>query len=182
LGLGSVAYVFLMSLLLWSILLPLRPKNWRYLTVLVFVALTSPPAILYAIPVERFASFDTAQAVNTWFLFIVAVWRVLLLSKFLRTSGGLEGDELLVAVFLPLTLIVSTLAMLNLDHAVFDFMAGLDQERTINDGAFAVVTLVGLVSMLALPILLIVYVGLCFRKRRERRQDETRLGNSEPAN
>ncbi|MFL6259215.1 MAG: hypothetical protein ACJ76Y_05835, partial [Thermoanaerobaculia bacterium] len=55
-GLGSIAYVFVLAVILWLLLAPLRPKNWSYRNVLTFVTLTAPPAVLYAIPVERFMS------------------------------------------------------------------------------------------------------------------------------
>src|SRR5215813_7250088 len=79
LGIGSVIYVFLLSLLLWLVLWPLRPKHCSYFRVLTFVTLVSPPAILYAIPVEHFFSIDTSNTINAWFLAIVATWRVALL-------------------------------------------------------------------------------------------------------
>ena len=51
LGLGSVVYVFILALLLWLIPLPLKPSNWSYKGVLTLITLTSPPAMLCAIPV-----------------------------------------------------------------------------------------------------------------------------------
>ncbi len=74
LGVGSVIYVFALSLFLWLLLWPLRPKNWRYRNLLTFISLVSPPAALYAIPVERWFSFETATELNVWFLAIVAIW------------------------------------------------------------------------------------------------------------
>jgi hypothetical protein len=56
LGIGSVIYVFVLSLFLWSIIWPLRPQNWSYLRVATFISLVSPPAILYAIPGQLFSS------------------------------------------------------------------------------------------------------------------------------
>ena len=84
LGLGSLAYIFILAAILWLLLLPLNPNNWRYLNILTFLGMTSPLAFLYAIPVERFMSLSNAQLANVWFLAIVAVWRVSLLFKFLK--------------------------------------------------------------------------------------------------
>lgn len=78
LGLGSVADVSCLALLLWLVVWPLHPKRWSYCNALVFVALTSPPAVLYAIPVERFLALDAAQVANAWFLAIVATGRLAL--------------------------------------------------------------------------------------------------------
>ncbi len=47
------------------------------------VCLTAPPALLYAIPVERFFDAATARNINTGFLAFVAAWRVALLAFYL---------------------------------------------------------------------------------------------------
>lgn len=162
LGLGSVAYVFVMALLIWIILLPLRPMNWRFLNVIVFIALTSPPALLYAIPVESFLSIGAAKSVNVLFLATVALWRVILLWKFLHRSADLRGYELFVAVFLPIVLVVITLTMLNLEHVVFSFMAGIPADQvTANDAAYRVLLTITFLSIFAFPILLVSYLWMC---------------------
>ena len=125
LGLGSLAYVLVLAAFLWLLIWPLRPSNWSYRGVLTFVGLTSPPGLLYAVPVERFVSLATAQAINVWFLAIVAAWRVVLLVLYLKRAAGLSALSLVVAAFLPLTLIVTALTALNLEHVVFQVMGGL---------------------------------------------------------
>jgi hypothetical protein len=131
LGLGSLIYVFVLSALIWLVVLPLRPRLWSYARTLTFVAMTSPPAILYAIPVERIYALDTASFLNLWFLAAVAAWRVALLVRFLVTVprvGALKG---IVAAFLPLVAIVSTLFALNLHRVVFELMGSIEEtERT----------------------------------------------------
>lgn len=106
LGVGSVIYVFVLSLFLWLIIWPLRPQNWSYRSIVTFISLVSPPAILYAIPVQNFYPLRTADAINSWFLFIVAVWRVALLIFYLRRVGQLDVPSIIVGTFLPLTFIV----------------------------------------------------------------------------
>jgi hypothetical protein len=64
LGVGSIVYVFVLSLFLWLLIWPLRPRNWTYFKVLTFISMVSPPAALYAIPVEKFAGLDAANAIN----------------------------------------------------------------------------------------------------------------------
>ena len=160
LGLGSVVYIFLLSLLLWLVVCPLRPRNWSYRHVLTFVSLTSPPAILYAIPVERFASLETARALNVWFLAVVAAWRVALLFFYLRRHARLPAFSIVVAALLPVTFVVVALTMLNLERAVFDVMGGLRDRGTANDGAYQVLILLTLLSMLLFIPLLISYIFL----------------------
>jgi hypothetical protein len=167
LGLGSVAYVFCLAFLLWLLLLPLKPKLWSYRNVLVFVTLTSPPALLYAIPVEKFMSLPAAQITNAWFLAVVAIWRVALLIWFLRSFAGLSAGVIVVATMLPLVLIVVALASLNLEHVVFDIMGGLrPEERSPNDLSYGIVTMLALLSVLAFPFLLAAYAWLAYRARR----------------
>jgi hypothetical protein len=160
-GLGSVAYVLVLALLLWVLMLPLRPQRWSYRNVLVFVTLTSLPALLYAIPVERFMTLPAAQQANIWFLAVVASWRVALLLVFLRRVAALSWAAVVVAGLLPLTLIVTALWMLNLEHVVFDLMGGLQpSQESSADGAYAVLTVITLVSVIAFPLLLLAYLAL----------------------
>lgn len=168
LGLGSVVYAFVLALLIWAMLLALRPKNWSYRNVLLFVTLTSPPAILYAIPVERFMSTDAAVSANIWFLAIVATWRVGLYAVFLRRTAGLSTGGVIVGTLLPIALIVVTLTMLNLEHVVFAAMGGIRaQDRSVNDGAYFVVMTLSLLSILLAPILAIAYGVLIYRSWRD---------------
>ncbi|OYY94201.1 MAG: hypothetical protein B7Y41_07720 [Hydrogenophilales bacterium 28-61-23] len=169
LGLGSIAYVFCLALILWLLLLPLRPRRWSYRSVLVFITLTSPPAILYAIPVEMFMSISRAESTNAWFLGIVATWRVALLVWFLRNIAGLPRGTIAVATLLPLVLIVVTLMALNLEHVVFEIMSGIrPEDRSVNDAAYAIVTLLGFFSILAAPFLILTYGIAVYRVQQTR--------------
>jgi hypothetical protein len=161
LGLGSVTYVIFLSVLLWVLFYPLKPKRWLFHNVLVFVSLCSLPAILYAIPVERFMPLASAQSANAWFLGIVATWRVALLFVFLKRVAGLASFTVFVATLLPITLIVVALSLLNLEHVVFNIMAGISQEqRSANDTAYGVVLLLSLFSIYSFPPLMIAYLVL----------------------
>jgi hypothetical protein len=167
LGLGSVAYVFVLALIIWLLLAPLKPKSWSYRNVLLFVTLTAPPALLYAIPVEQFMPMRTAQAVNAWFLAIVAAWRVGLLFAFLRRVANLGGFTILIGALVPLVVIVNALAFLNLEHVMFEIMAGIrDQDKSGNDTAYAIVWLVSVLSILLAPFLVAAYGWLVYRAQR----------------
>lgn len=167
LGLGSFVYVFILAFILWLIILPLKPDKWSYRNVLLFVSLTAPPAILYAIPVEQFLSLKSAQQVNVWFLGIVAVWRVALLLKYLKNVAGLSGLCVLVATLLPLVLIVTVLTLLNLEHVVFKIMAGLgDNEKSANDSAYFTLVVITYFSVLASPVLITMYGWFIYKKHK----------------
>ncbi len=170
LGLGSLAYVFLLALVLSLLVAPLGPKNWTYRNVLLFITLTSPPALLYAVPVEMWVSPSSALAMNSSFLAIVAAWRVTLLLVFLKRAAGLRGSAILVATLLPLALIVDGLAFLNLEHLVYETMAGLRDAAGLSSGAqYGVVRFICTVSALVTPFLLACYVRIAHENQTKRK-------------
>lgn len=130
LGIGSLAYLFVMSALLWVVIAPIAKRSVTYIMVLIFVGMTAAPAILYAIPVEKFMTIDDAAGVNYFFLLIVATWRVALLFVFCRMAARLSYWGTLTAVLLPLTGIMILLAMFSLEHVTFDLMSGMRVNET----------------------------------------------------
>jgi len=176
LGLGSLAYVVCLALVLWLMVLPLRPGNrWSFRNVLVFLTMTSPPAVLYAIPVERFMPLSSAQLANGWFLAIVALWRVALLIIFVGRVTRLSGVAVGVATFLPISLIVVALASLNLEKAIFEIMGGI-QPGTGNDSAYKVVLLLAWLSCFVAPVLFLVYLGLILVAFRDKKRQADSAG------
>ncbi len=172
LGLGSLAYVFALAALLWIVIAPLKPPRWSFRQVLVFVTLCSPPALLYAIPVERFMSLEAAQAANAWFLAIVASWRVALLIVFLKRAAGLSVAATLVGTLLPLCCIIVALSILNLEHVVFSLMAGIAPEQQSSaDLSYGIVFLLSVFSTLLAPVVLAWY-GVLVYLAQTRRSDE----------
>ncbi|SFV71515.1 hypothetical protein MNB_SV-13-1348 [hydrothermal vent metagenome] len=158
-GLSSVMYVFILAFIIWILIKPLKPQNWSYKGVLIFVMLTSPTAFFYAIPVERYFSMDTAQTMNVWFLLLVALWRVILFFLYLKRVAKLKSIVIVTAMLLPLVLIVSTLTALNLEHVVFRLMAGItEEERSGNDGAYAILWLISTLSVMLSPVFLLSYL------------------------
>ncbi len=169
LGLGSVIYVFCLALFIWLILKPYRVSNWSYTAVLTFVCLTSFPALLYAIPVERFVSLGMATRMNVWFLATVALWRLALLFYFLRVFTRLHWGYIISTALLPVCAIVSALTFLNLERAVFEIMGGL-REHTANDGAYFILILLTMFSqMLLIPLLLAYSWGVYKRNWRRKK-------------
>jgi hypothetical protein len=169
LGLGSVLYVCALSALLWVVVRPLRPQNWTFIRVLTFVAMTSPPALLYAIPVERLFAPTTAGRLNLWFLAAVALWRVALLLRFLAMVPRLGILVGIVTALLPLCAIVSSLAVLNLHRVVFRLMGSIaEHEKSAHDAAYSVLVMLTFCAVNALPILLLLYGGAILRSRSRR--------------
>jgi hypothetical protein len=172
LGVGSVIYVFALSSFLWLLIWPLRPQNWSYRNAVTFVSLVAPPAMLYAIPVERWFTLRAATNINILFLAVVATWRVTLLVFYLERYARLKPLAAGIAALLPLTVIVVTLTALNLESAVFEVMAGIGRNPTANDGAYAVLFLLSSFSFLAFLPLLTGYVVLVIAALRKKRAQE----------
>ena len=163
LGTGSVVYIFALSLFILLLLKPFSIKGWSYKNLLTFVSLTSIPAILYAIPVERFFDVNTSAVMNAYFLLAVAAWRVALLVFYFRRFACLSRLQTTVATLLPLTLIVASLTALNLERAIFDIMGGI-RDKTSNDTAYMILNLLTALSVTLVGPLIISYGVIVFQK------------------
>ncbi len=163
LGFGSVVYIFVLSFFIWLLFKPFKIKDWNYIHLLTFVSLTSLPALLYAIPVERFLNMNLSAKINAYFLLAVAVWRVALLIFYLRRYANTTRFETVVATLLPLTAIVSSLTVLNLERAVFNIMGGI-REKTSNDLAYEILNLLTFLSILLIGPILISYFVITYKK------------------
>jgi len=171
LGLGSVAYVFCLSTLIYLVVWPLRPENWQFRGILIFVGLTSLPAILYAIPVEQLVELRTAQLLNAWFLGAVALWRVALFIRYLLVSAKLHWFVTLTVTVLLLSGIVATLSILNLEHVVFDLMAGIrEEDASPNDTAYLIVLGLAVFALYAFPVSLLIYFGAIVHRQQSKRR------------
>ncbi len=168
LGLGSVVYVFVLAELLYLIVKPLTHNpDWTYWHVLTYVTLVAPPAALYAIPIERYVPLAQASEINVWFLAVVAVWRVALMFRLYSVFGGLRWFPVVVTGLLPLTLIVTSLLFLNLQHVVYDIMGGF-RDPSSADGAYEVVMFLTFISVFAFPVLGVIYLWMAATARTER--------------
>lgn len=169
-GLGSVVYVFALATFLWVMLWPLRPRGWSWERLLTFITLVSPPAALYAIPVELFTPLPTAQALNASFLGVVAVWRVALLFWFLKRASDLPVYAVLIGSLLPLAIVVTALAVLNLEHVMFDLMAGIrPEQRSSADTAYMALVFLTVFSWTSLPFLFLAFVVVSVMRHRRAR-------------
>ncbi|CAM2069747.1 hypothetical protein SCOR_30510 [Sulfidibacter corallicola] len=167
LGMGSVIYIFVLAGIIWSVVWPLKPRNWSYRHVLTFVSLTSLPALLYAIPVERFVPISTAISLNIGFLAVVAAWRVALFFFYLSRHADLHWFKTMVVGLLPLSAIVSSLFFLNLHNVVFDIMGGLrDEGPSPHEGEYSVLMLLTMLSVMLIIPLLLTYAGLIYHEHK----------------
>lgn len=164
LGLGSVIYIFALAGFIWLILLPFKIEKWSYRIVLTFIALTSFPAIFYAIPVEKFFSIATANTINVWFLAVVATWRLCLLFYFLKHFTKLTPANIMTVTLMPICLIISVLTMLNLHRVVFNIMGGIRNPTPHDSSYYVLMFLTGISLILALPLIIAYGVGIYYHR------------------
>ena len=162
-GVGSLVYIVALSALLYVVGLGLRPGNWSFVHVLTFVSITSLPGLIYAIPVERLLEPEQARSANLWFLATVATWRMAMYGVYLRRHARLGWLPLVVQLLLPVTAILVALTVLNLEHAVFDIMGGVQRQTTSADKAYELVFTLTMLSFLVAPVLLALYAFLAWR-------------------
>jgi hypothetical protein len=169
-GLGSVLYACVLAAVLWLVALPLKPRDWTYRRVLTLVAMTAPPGILYAIPVERLFDLRTAGRLNLWFLAAVATWRVALLLQFLVRFPLIGWVQAILCALLPVTAIVTALSALNLHRVVFNIMGSIAEgSHGAHDDAYGVLLGLTLLSWLVFPATAVGYlVTVVFARRRPR--------------
>jgi hypothetical protein len=92
------------------------------------------------------------------------------LGRFLRRAAGLGSLQMVVGLLLPITLVIVVLTLLNLEHVVFDIMAGIaPDEQSANDAVYGVLFVITFFSMFTLPVLFVAYLGLAFSSVYQRR-------------
>ena len=164
LGLGSVAYVFVLAAFIWLLGLPIRLKPWYYRDLLICISLTSPLAFLYALPVERWMPIESARAINLAFLVVVAAWRVFIYFRYLRRRMLLSAGRTFVMLVLPLSLIVNALTFLNLERVIFDIMAGVDDRGSGGASSYEAVMVVSVLSLIMWIPTTIAYLVMSIRE------------------
>lgn len=134
-GLGSLAYILLLSLVIFLMAWPISYEKRNYWHVLTCVSMTAAPGLIYGVPVEKFVSIEAAQGANVAFLAVVATWRVGLAIHYLLR--GCQNSALAVAsiLMLPISLVVIGLVQTGRAGYVIEIMGGLNRNRTGPDVA-----------------------------------------------
>ena len=170
-GISSLIYVTALALLVWLVGRPLAGPDWSFRRLLTFITLTSPPAVLYAVPVERFVDPSTAQALNPGFLGLVAAWRVALLVFYLSRLGAFRWCGVGLLTLLPLTSIVAFVTAVDLQHIVLTQMAGLQGPFDPSTLRFEEwINRLGTLSYIALGTLLVAYLRMAMSPNLARRR------------
>lgn len=157
-GATSIVYALVLSAFIWLLVLGLKPQRWSYRNTLLMVTMTALPGIIYAIPVEMLMNPSAAGATNMIFLAIVAGWRMALYFVFLKRVGNLPGYPLLIGWLLPPSIIVAVLGAYGMMYAISAGMAGVRDEVDPNLASMEAIAYLGLLSWVALPLLVPAYI------------------------
>lgn len=164
LGIGSIVYVFALSLLLWLTIRPFVNDGYSYLQMVTFVSLVSPPGLLYAIPVEQLFTEDVARSINMLFLSIVATWRVALLIFYFRKGLALEWSEVAISALLPLSTIMAPITIYRALESIATSMGGLRGGTAGANQLETVLDILGGISILAFLPLVSLYMMMVARR------------------
>lgn len=116
-GVGSVVAALTLTMLLRVVLVPFQPENWSFRSILSFVTMTAPIALLHALPIQRWVQSPLAFDVEAWVIVVVATWRLLLLRVYLRTHTGLQPFAASMATALMAELVLVFLAACDLENS-----------------------------------------------------------------
>ena len=155
-GLGSLGVMIGIALLIYLIILPLRPGRWSFFRVLTFVSLTALPGLVFAYP---YPSGDT----RAWLLLIVSAWRVALFSVFVARYTIMKTSRKVIGILLPIGLIVFCLTILDLQHVVLDLM-GMGKPSP-EDASYGLINTLTMLSVLGSPLLVGWYLTEIERAR-----------------
>jgi hypothetical protein len=147
--------------------------------------MTAPLAWLYAIPVERFLDMEGATRANLWLLGIVAVWRVVLITRVISVVLGVGFWQIIWFVMLFADTVAITLLSfvhLPIPVSLLAIMGGVrGVPAPLTESESAVLSAANSVKALGMLTWLIWFVGsVVMMIRRLPSFQESTLGSSRP--
>ncbi len=127
-GFSGICYVVLLGTFLWILFALVGARNLKFGRLIIFICMTAPPALLYALPVEMVVPAFYAEWTNILSLLFVSIWRVALLVWFIRKTTELSPMRTGVAVFLPLSCIICITALSGAVVSIFSQKGGTARE------------------------------------------------------
>lgn len=126
-GIGSIAYIVALSTALYVMLWFVSNRKTRYLDMLVVVGMTSPPALVYAIPVERWFTPEVSAGLHAAALAFVSIYRVSLLIFYLVRSRRYDISGAVFGFLLLLSCILLWLFLSGKTGITFTGMGGIER-------------------------------------------------------
>ncbi len=168
-GLPSVAYIFVLSFILFCTSWLASYERLNYWKILTLVAMTSGPGLVYAIPVEMMFPLPVAQNINMWFLLIVAIWRVALAYYIFIRAAGNDGGTATAILMTPLCGIIIGLVLTGRAGYVIEIMGGNNRPQNVNTSVDELISGLFLLSWPVLIIGLIILATAAIRSARDQR-------------
>lgn len=167
-GFGSVLYVLSLAAALWMVAYPITLDRMGYRSFLAFVAATSLPGLVYAVPIEQLAGDNAASTYNLNALGFVSLYRVSLLVWFYWKILEIDFGNAVVATLLPISGIVLALTGMGHGARVMDIMGGL-RDRMPKSAMEEVIGLLGCLAWVVGPVCLLIYLVVAFSVSASRR-------------
>lgn len=138
----------------------------RYRVFLGLFWMTAPLAWVYALPTERLMSPDNAAIINLWFLGIVSLWRITLVSRIFGVLFVPRVNEVVFtgALFVVL-LVVDTLALCNFGGNRFVMMVGNSTDAPMAE--FVIIHVMSAIAVLGVvtwPLWLVGTLAVALRE------------------
>lgn len=164
-GVGSVVYSLLLALVVLASISPFNPKI-PYRAVLGMVCFTSLPALLYAIPVEKFMTATNATIYNAAALGIVATYRVSLLAWFHAKVVQIRWWQNVLAILFTISFIGAGVFIFGYAPKILETMGGMRYDDPVRNQVAKLGEGLSFFSLLAAPIVVVAYaiVKLANRK------------------
>ena len=148
-GLSSLIYIFVVSQLLYLVVLPLRPKNWSYKEAFVLLGLTSLPGLLYAFPLESFMSFFETQIANALLFLVIGAWRFALCARSIYTLTKIGFWPTITATLVFIAAVNIPLALINMGRPI---LSEYREDQAPYDLIYLIIVLYAFTLRYQLPI------------------------------
>lgn len=159
----SAVLYLLVREIAWSHGAQVPPPLGGYLDFLGLYWLTAPLALVYAIPVERLMSAADATRANLWLLGLVALWRVMLMTRVVSVLYGIGFfTALFVVMLFADTVAVILLAMTDLP--IVAIMGGIRLSES-ESALYSTVMLLRVLTVISWPVWLIGAGVAVFRQQ-----------------
>jgi hypothetical protein len=157
-GIGSVAYILLLSMALYVVLWFVSTKKTRFFDVLAMVGMTAPPALVYAIPVERWFVAEVSAGLHGAALAFVSIYRVSLLIFFVVRCQRYNVPGAMFGILFLLSSIIVYLFTSGKTGITFTGMGGIERaDAAIAQDVANAINSVACVGLLVAPL-----AGLCY--------------------
>ncbi len=172
-GALSVLTVIGLGFLLHRVMTGLVPRHEGHMRTAAYVSLTSLPAAIYALPLERWMELEQARTGNVAMLAVVAAWRVALYVYLLRRIAGFPIYTTIVTTLLPLAVIICFVTISGTQFRVLSIMTGVTVDPpppSTAETRFDIIASLSCLSLVLTPVLVILWLIL-FERRSDARYD-----------